>query len=199
MDNNTSEYVQESKKGGKGCRILFGCFSVFIVIVALISAFFFIGMKSGMFDSLFESFKESVKSNIPDSVYMKPNAASLEGAQQEEGDFAQNPAEKPAVPVMPVSLQEKKSQLEAWHYVYMKRAEGYAPDLPKDISEKKFESDSDAVAFLSEEIRNGKYKNNEIEAIKNYLDMYRTKVQLANINLEIEKSKSENNPAKAAL
>lgn len=194
-NNNVSQQAQEpaqASKVKKGCGILLGC--LFFFMVAIVAAIVILSavMKHGLLDEVFEGFKEEMRINQQNSQYMTPNAAALNavGAAEKDNDTLNALPGSNNAPDA-VSPLEKKGRMEMWHYVYMQRENDYKDDLPKEIASKRFDSNSEAVAFLEKEIKNRKYNKNEIEAIKNRLDLYTVKVALENIDIEMRNAEEE--------
>lgn len=173
-------------KGGKGCMAMAGCLIFFIVLTILLFVFFFAGLKTGFFDSMLEGFKEKLQNDsVQNGRYMKPRETVSGGEMFENRQDLSFPA----------SALEKKGRMEALYYVYLRREQDYEKDFPEKIAGMEFKSDAEAAEFLKEELVKGKYKKNELDAIKNRLDLYMAKAEIERLELELAKARQEKEDA----
>lgn len=184
MEKNAlqSQSSGPENKGGKGCMALAGCLIFFIALIILLFVFFFAGLKTGFFDGMLESFKEKLQNDsVRNGRYMKPHETVSGGEMFENRQDLSFPS----------SLLEKKGRMEALHYVYLRREQDYKKDFPEKIAGMEFESDAETAEFLKEELVKGRYEKNELEAIKNRLNLYAAKAEIERLDLEIAKARQE--------
>lgn len=184
MEKNAlqSQSSGPENKGGKGCMALAGCLIFFIALIILLFVFFFAGLKTGFFDGMLESFKEKLQNDsVRNGRYMKPHETVSGGEMFENRQDLSFPS----------SLLEKKGRMEALHYVYLRREQDYKKDFPEKIAGMEFESDAETAEFLKEELVKGRYEKNELDAIKNRLNLYEAKAEIERLDLEIAKARQE--------